>query len=342
MENTPKQNRNILASIIPLSILFVLVQAASLIGFFHVSFKAVEEYAIQKNLQSCIYVVQMELVRISGLVYEWSAWDDTVLFINGRNPNYIQDNAAEDSMREQNLNVFCIVDPNGKPVWTRCVKIQDEHQEGINLSLFTADALKNNPALWEHNNPDSCITGYYSTNEGVLMLCSRPVFHSSQKDLIQGAVIMGRFVTDKFLESITRQDCRDFEWWNLSSEYTREAMQQYLSRITDENPVYVETTQAASVAYTILPDINGKATILIKFVMPNDIATFKKGWLFRCAAIYGIEGLVFIAYLAAFANKHCIRCQSQTQRDILETAVAESISITQPDETLQYEDELPI
>jgi sensor domain CHASE-containing protein len=345
MTNMKKQNNsgsNILASIIPLSILFVLIQAASLIGFFHFSFGAVESFAIKKNLMSCIGSMQTELDRIGSVVYEWAAWDACASFMKGKNPTFLKENMVESSMQEQNLNAFCIVDPNGKPVWTRCVKYHDDKEELINLTLFSQEVLDKNPALWKHKDPNSCTAGYYSSESGVLMLFSRPITSSNNTGPVCGSVIMGRFISDKFIASIARQDCLDYEWWNLRSDYTRNALKQYLSQISKENPVYLETTPDIATAYTILPDIEGNNAILIKFVTANDVASFKKGWLAKCSAIYALEGLIFIVYLTAFANKHCSSCRNQITQDAQFDARTEYISVEKIAETQPSKDELLI
>lgn len=315
MQIKSKSNEHILTSILPLAILFVLIQAASLIGFFHFSFQGIEKYVIQKKMDSCVGAMQMELDRISGLVYEWSAWDATAAFLAGQDPNYPEDNSVEDTMKEQNIHVFGIFDAHGNPVWTRCVKEQGGRQEVFNLNLFSPETFKKNPFLWEHDNPNSCITGYYPTEAGILMLCSRPVIQPGNKGLIRGTVIMARFVNDKLIASIARQKCQDFQWWNLDSAFTRDAVTDYLSMITHENPIHVEINPKQAAVYTTLKDIHGTDAMLMKLVLKNDIASFKEGWLFRCIAIYGIEGLVFVLYLAAFANKHCLRCMAQLKEE---------------------------
>lgn len=329
MKNQTKYLKNILASVLPLSILFVLVQAASLVLFFHFSFHAVEEYTIEKNLQSCVHAMQTELDRIGGVVFEWSAWDACASFIKGKNPTFIQDNMVESSMQEQNLNAFCIVDPNGKPAWTRCIKITDDKEQAVNLALFSSQILEENPVLWKHKDPNSCVAGYYSGKDGVLMLYSRPITSNSNTGPVCGAVIMGRFLNDKFIASIAQQDCLDYQWWNLRTEYTRNALRHYLSQITNENPIYAQTTPNTATAYTILPDIYGKDAILIKFVTANDVASFKKGWLAKCTGIYAIEGLIFIACLAAFANKHCTKCRKQITQNAQSAPTIECISFKQ-------------
>jgi sensor domain CHASE-containing protein len=340
MENHIKSGGNILASIIPLAILFVLVQAASLIAFFHFSFHAVEEYAIKKNLQSCIGTMQTELDRIGGVVLEWSAWDDTARFVKGQDPDFIQANMAENTLQKQNLNVLCILDSQGKPVWTRCVKTQDDKPQPVNLSLFSLEVLKKNDALWNHKSPDNCVAGYCSTEGGVLMLSSRPVTGNSGTSPVCGTVIMGRFISDEFMASVAKQDCRDFQWWNLRTDYTRDALRQYLSRITPENPIYIESNPRTSTAYTVLPDINGKDAILMKFATANDIARFKQGWLVKCLGLYLIEGLIFIAYLAAFTNRHCTTCSTQKTQNENFTAENQYVSFQQITETQHSKNEL--
>jgi sensor domain CHASE-containing protein len=337
-----KQVNKILSSIMPLAILFVLVQAASLVAFLHISFRAIEEYAIKKNLQSCVGQMQTELDRIGGVILQWSAWDDTARFVKGQNPDFIQANMAENTLQKQNLNVLCILDSQGKPLWTRCVKIHDNKPETVKLTLFSPEFLKKNDALWNHKSPDNCVAGYYSTEGGVLMLSSRPVTSNDNTGPVCGAVIMGRFINDEFIASVAQQDCQNFQWWNLRTDYTRDAMQQYLSRITPENPIYIESNPHTATVYTVLPDINGKDAFLIKFVMANDIASFKQGWLAKSFCLYLIEGLVFIAYLAAFANKHCTTCRTQITQDENFTEETRCVSFQQITETQHSTEELPI
>lgn len=342
MNHQIKPKTNILASIIPLTILFVLIQAASLIGFFHFSFHAVEKYMIEKKLQSSIGIMQMELDRIGGVVLEWSAWDDTARFVKGQNPDFIRDNVPEDTLRKQNLNLLCFLDSQGKPLWTHCVKIKDDKSETVNLTLFSPEFLEKNNALWNHKSPDNCVAGYYSSKSGVLMLSSRPVTGSDGTGPVCGTVIMGRFIDDKFMASAAQQDCQDLQWWNLRTDYTKDALRQYLSRITPQNPIYIESNPNTITAYTVLPDISGKDAILMKFTTANDVAFFKQGWLVKCSAVYALEGLIFIAYLAAFANTHCINCRDQMRQKALSAAEPEFVSRKQTTKTPHPTEELLI
>jgi sensor domain CHASE-containing protein len=321
-----KQYDKILPSIIPLSILCVVVQTASLVGLFQFFSGNIEKCAVRKYLQFSTDALQTELNRIGGVAFEWSAWDDTGLFIEGKNPSYLQANMTENTLREQNLNVICILDSQGKLICNRCVKASDKEMRNIDLSLFSPENLRKNPALWNHRDPNSCVTGCYSTEGGVLMLSSRPVTNSKNTGPVRGAVIMGRFITEDFIASITKQPCLDFYWWSLRTDYTKNALGKYLSKITDENRVYIESSFKTTTAYTVLPDIDGKDAVLIKFVMANEFSPYKEGLLAKCIGIYAIEGFIFLVYLASFANKYCGNCRQQTIHDTQSALAKERLS----------------
>ncbi len=311
-----KQNDKILSSVIPLSILLVLVLTATQIGLFQYSFGAIEKYAIGRNMKSLVSALQTELDRISNVVFEWSAWDDTALFVQGQNPDFIQKVMAESTMHKQNLNIICIVDSKGNPLWSESIKFQDSTPKQIESSFFSSENLKKNTALWNHKDPDSCVIGYCLAEGGVLMLSSRPITNNANTGPVLGAVIMGRFLTDEFIASIAQQACVDFEWWNLRSEYTRKALQKQLSQITQVNPVYIETNPVNATAFTVLADIEGKDAVLIKFVMANEIGYCRDGLMAKCVGLFAIEGLVFIIYLASFVNKCCTTCRKQAEIDL--------------------------
>ena len=231
-----KQGNKIVSYVVLLSIVFVMVQTASLFGLFRISFKAVEKFVARKNLQFCINSLQAELNHLNTVCFEWSAWDDTGAYIEGQKPQFITENTTEVTLREKNLDVICILDKHGKPLWSRFVRNSGNECQTIQLDMFSPENLQKNPALWNHKNPNSCVSGFCSTENGVLMLSSRPVTNNTNSPPIHGTIIIGRFISDQVIASIARQTCLDFKWWNLHSDYTRQAMEKYTSQITPENP----------------------------------------------------------------------------------------------------------
>lgn len=315
MEKQNQKNDKILASVIPLSILMILVLTTVLIGLFNFAFNKVEEYAIGENLRFCVNNIQTELERIDGVVFEWSAWDDTALFVEGKNPDYDKNNMVDSTIQQQNLNMLCVVDLQGVPLVNRCVKFHENKLQSVDLSFLSSKNLRKNKGLWEHKDADSHIAGYYATEGGVLMLCSRPVTNNNNTDPVRGAVIMGRFISDRFIESMTRQSCLDFQWWNLQSDYTRGALTKYLSRISAENPIHIEYKIDTITAYTVLPDINGNDAVLIKFVVANNVSLYKENLMFKGIGIFLLVGIVFILYQASFINKNCGICRGRMSDD---------------------------
>jgi sensor domain CHASE-containing protein len=290
--------------VVPLCVVFLLIQTASIYGLFQLSFQTIEKYVVKKNIQFCTNALSAELKRIDSITYEWAAWDDTAMFIQGKAPDFIRQNLFIGALLKKNLDVLCILDLNGKPIWSRA-KARDRESRDIELSMFTPQVLQKETILWNHKDPNSYISGYYPTEGGVLMFSSRPVTSNNNTGPIYGTIIMGRFVSDKVIASIARQDSLDFKWWNLHSEYTKQAVKEYVSRITGEDPVFIELGSDTLTAYTILPGLRKENAILLKFVLANELVPYKNRFMAISTVIYFVEGFLFLIGLIITANKQC-------------------------------------
>jgi sensor domain CHASE-containing protein len=300
-----KQGSKIVSCVVLLAVTFVMVQTASLIGLFRISFKTIEKIVARKNLRSCINSLQEELNHLNDLAFEWSAWDDTGLFIEEKKPQYIGENMSENTLREKNLDIICILDNRGQIAWSRFVKSSGNESLKINLEMFSQKNLQNNKVLWNHKDVNSSVTGYCATESGILLLGSRPVTNNTNSPPIHGTIIIGRFITDRMIASIAKQTCLDFQWWNLHSDYTRQAMHKCLSQITPDSPVYIEFELNTAAAYTVLQDINKNDAVLVKFLMTDDLASCRDELLIKSISVFFAEGFLFLVCLAFATNRVC-------------------------------------
>jgi sensor domain CHASE-containing protein len=287
---------------------------ASLAGILLVPFHDLEKSQAQKNFQYSLNSLQNELKFLDRLLFDWSAWDATADFISGKDPDYIQENLSGNTQQEQNLNVFCLIDTKGKPIWERSVNFYGKELRIVELSMFSEESLKINPILWDHKDPNSCVAGYCSTEGGVLMVVARPVTDNDNTGPVHGTLIMGRFITDQYIASITKQTCLGFDWWNLKKEYTRSAVNSYLSQITPQKPIFLEFDEDTVAAYAILPGVDGADAVLIKSTLPNDVTSYKNEFLMKSAFVFLIESLLFLIALTAGVARRCIRCRPRSAR----------------------------
>jgi adenylate cyclase len=290
-------NNKIISFVIVLSVIFVVTLMASLAGAFLDPFHALENKVALKSFQYTTTSLQNEKKFLDRLLVDWSAWDASADFVQGKDPNYIKENLPENTQQEQNLNVFCFLDTKGKLVWSRCVQFHDKELRSIGLSMFSEESLRNNPTLWNHKDAESSVFGYCSTEGGILMLASRPITNSENTGPIYGTLIMGRFVTDSYLTEITKQTCLSLEWWNLKHDYTHLAIGGFLSQITPVNPIFLEYDENTVAAYTILQDIDGSDAILIKSTMPNNVVIYRDEFLVNGIIVFSIVSPIFFIAL---------------------------------------------
>jgi sensor domain CHASE-containing protein len=106
-------------------LVFVILLIAVLIGisiFFSTvllaSYSALEEQYIAKDLNQAVNKLDDELFSMSLVISDWGPWDDTVEFVNGRDPNYLKSNLQPYAFDNLNLNLIVITGTKGEVIFS--------------------------------------------------------------------------------------------------------------------------------------------------------------------------------------------------------------------------------
>jgi sensor domain CHASE-containing protein len=106
-------------------LVFVILLIAVLIGisiFFSTvllaSYSALEEQYIAKDLNQAVNKLDDELFSMSSVISDWGPWDDTVEFVNGRDPNYLKSNLQPYAFDNLNLNLIVITGTKGEVIFS--------------------------------------------------------------------------------------------------------------------------------------------------------------------------------------------------------------------------------
>lgn len=157
--------------------------------------KLEEEDAIENAI--CIKnILILENHDLENKAADWSVWDETYDFVQGKNSDYPEKYLMDETFYNQRHDFMLFYNGTESLVYERSIK-----NNNSSTLKELEEHLQNNPYLLEHANYSSRKTGFLVFNKKPVMITSQPVMKSDFSGPIAGTVIMGRIIDP---EEITR------------------------------------------------------------------------------------------------------------------------------------------
>ncbi len=188
--------------------LIALLLAAAMISVLG-RFRKLEEAEALRNAYRSGDALKVMADNLAASTGDWAHWDDTAAFVQGRMPQYVEANLADDTYRTLMLDDIAFTGPGGRTVYERWF----DHETGT--------AIVRPPSLAVALAPGSPLTTYADIQghrEGllvlpgvVLLVAAQPVTGSVAVPPAVGAVVFGRILDQSemtALSDVTQQDTR--------------------------------------------------------------------------------------------------------------------------------------
>jgi PAS domain S-box-containing protein len=254
------------------------------------SFLSLEREEAIRNVKRSVEAIQGEIRHLDLLCQDWAVWDDTYEFIKSRSDKYIESNLVLTSFTGDRINTIYFVDTKGKIIWGENHDLKTG--KNIHLPEFPEDSFPANHPLISYkseNKPlaDIKVTGVYMTENGPMLISSRPILTSNIEGPVRGSLIFGRFHNDEIIKTLVDQTQVNFQIFPIMDGSLPEPVKDIPNRITDESRYLIDVSNHDYVdSYTTLPDIKGDAAFLIKSKTSRKIS--KQGYVAILYAMYSM------------------------------------------------------
>ena len=180
-------------------LVFVVLLIAVLIGisfFFSTvlltSYSALEEQYIEKDLNQAVNKLNDELFSMSSIASDWGPWDDTVDFVNGKDPNYLNSNLQPYGFDNLNLNLIVLTNTKGEILFSGAYDLNNKVMVPV-PAFFSGKMDLKNP-LMNMSDTHQITSGILMLPDGPMLVVSQPIVHSDYSGPPHGVVIMGRYL----------------------------------------------------------------------------------------------------------------------------------------------------
>jgi len=89
------------------------------------SFKALEIDEVKVKVSQATQFINKVNIEIDALLHDYTAWDDTYVFFQDNNPEYIERNFQDINFEKYGLNLLIITDSLGETVYSKAFNIKN-------------------------------------------------------------------------------------------------------------------------------------------------------------------------------------------------------------------------
>lgn len=161
--------------------------------FINPSFLDQEKVQGNEHIVHTMATINFETRGLDILCRDWASWDDSYAFIQsqGKDLAFIRSNLGQVSFKNNKLRVIYFLDNSGHVIW----KGTKDQQPFL---LPDSEWNSANPLLAD----DELYSGFHMTDEGPLLLVSRPIMDSEETLEPNGHLIMGRLLQGETINKL--------------------------------------------------------------------------------------------------------------------------------------------
>ena len=266
-------------------------------------FADLETAFVTKNVVRAENVVRDEVQKLDDTVVDWALWDDTVAFLNGTMPGYVDVNLNERSIAALRLAFILFLNNGGDVVWAQSLTPAGKYDNIVPEGL--RPYLRPKSPLLRATNEKERAKGLLRTTEGVVLAASCPVLDSEGKGPKQGTLIMGRRLNQRLAEEIAERTRLDVSFAPAGEPLPpRLAAHGLRAELGGASVVPIGADLVAGAS--VMPDIFGQPALQVLVRQPRDIVNRGNEIVNQTGLLLSIGGMCLFVVLVTFVERRVL------------------------------------
>jgi PAS domain S-box-containing protein len=204
-----------------------------------------------------------EIVFLRVQASNWATWDDTVSFLAGHNPNYLDANFSCQAFEGLDLDFLVILDSQDQLGASRACDRQTYKLLPVDANFL--DVLLKDSALHYDKLPTDGLAGILLTSSGPVLLAAQPIVPSSAQGPARGTLIFGRRLSSDEIHSIGKATGVDVQAFAKGDPQMPADMQSESSRVSPGGAAAVAAVGTDQIAgYQWVPDVHNQPGLLLR------------------------------------------------------------------------------
>lgn len=256
-----------------------LIIAAALVGmlllalvplriFVLQSFAELERREASLDAERTLNALNNLFAELERVTNDYAAWDDTYVYVNDRNQQYIDLNFADTTFINNRLSFVLISDNSNQIRFARHLDLAAERAAPPEFQSLVAALNAGDPL--------NGVTGLWMAENMPYLVVARPILPSSQAGPPRGTLVMGRALDADFttqLVALTRLDLIFFRLDGPTIPADVAAARDVLL-VSDQSTYTAPLSQARIATYALLRDLDQRPSIILRTTLPRTIYSY--------------------------------------------------------------------
>lgn len=259
-------------------------------------FTALEEQKVRENADRVVNALSSDLSGMESSAVDWGGWDDTLFFLQGKLPAYMEENITDSSVGAMRVNFFMLADTSGDVFASTGYDMAAQKLAPLPGSL--KDGFPADSPLVKHPDLNTPTSGLLVLPEGPALIASCPITDNAHEVPSHGALITGRFLTAEQLEELSKRTHLSVELHRLDSRDLPRDVREADLALSDPSETLVQPLNSKEIAgYRLLEDMFGQPALILHVTMPREI--YMRG---QSTIIYSIAALILGILVVGLIN----------------------------------------
>ena len=246
---------------------------------------------------------------------DYSGWNESYIFVNDRNENYIDSNMGLVSFTTLHINLFILYNSSGSMVYGKAYDLVNETEIPV-PSAFNKD-LPPDHFLLMFNDLESSHKGIIMLPEGPMLISSQPILTSEREGPIRGTLIFGRYLNEGEIQHLSFITHLSINIKPFDSQEMPEDFRSVRDSLNETSIVVLPLNEQSIAGYMMLLDIYGNPALILRVDLPRSI--YSQGvastrYLFISLIA---TGLIFISISLWLLEKMVLRRLYKLNSDVI-------------------------
>jgi signal transduction histidine kinase/CheY-like chemotaxis protein/HPt (histidine-containing phosphotransfer) domain-containing protein len=271
-----------------LGAVFAFGSYAGLSAFVFPTFERFEQNSATASLSRVQRALDAELHALEVINREYSEWDHTYAYVQGRRDSYVEENLDIAYWTNIDINAMFYFDLDGRLIWGAIVDESITNELPIESELL--QPLDSDHPLLHHRESPGVYNGILQAKSAPLLVSSRPILTSSADGPPAGTLVIGRFLNDEMVQE-------------LGMRASVEATLHAVDHANTPNVTWSYSSDTA-IGRQVLADVFGAPSFILEVTMPRAITAIGKntiatalGYFVAATGLFLLGGWLFMRSL---------------------------------------------
>ncbi len=232
--------------------------------------KEIERSKVSGNIDRILSVTLERMNSLSILCEDWSTWDESYNYVEGRNPDFVKENLPDTMFAESNIDVFAMAVSPEKYLYVKALDSEHEREEKppafVKKSLeYAATHLKDKPEA------DRMVSGFLVDGETPYFIVIRDIKKTDGSGNTHGLMLMGRKLDEKEIAAVSRVTGYPVSVRTYSSMSLPRDFDEAKSHLTSADGLFLrDAGDVQSEAFRLVDDMFGGKALILKTSASRD------------------------------------------------------------------------